>query len=205
MRPSPIRAVRRGVKALGHQVDPLEIRRAAEILRAREVSGWPKRRKLAHAFLRECSHRRLKLAQLLGQLVAFLTLNPSSGCASRSGCSRALTCRGAWARVTIDQLRHLALQNCMGHRASTNIIVVWLIDRLQKVYRSLQSGRGRRLAGRAETFWQAFRTAMPLRSAPYDAAVGGLLGTLSESVEPTCTRSVPMPKACAATCKRGRC
>jgi hypothetical protein len=34
----------------------------------------PKRRKLAHAFLWEYSYKRLKLAQLLGQLSVFLTL-----------------------------------------------------------------------------------------------------------------------------------
>jgi hypothetical protein len=32
--------------------------------------------------------------------------------------------RGTWARVTIDEFRHLALQNCTGHRASTNLILV---------------------------------------------------------------------------------
>ena len=45
-------------------------------LRARNVSGWPKRCKLAHAFLWEDSYRRLKLAQLLGQLSVFLTRPP---------------------------------------------------------------------------------------------------------------------------------
>ena len=30
-------------------------------------------------------------------------------------------CRGAWARITIDHFRQLALQNCTGHRASTTI------------------------------------------------------------------------------------
>ena len=35
--------------------------------------GWPKRCKLAHAFLWEYSCKRLKLAQLLGQLGVFLT------------------------------------------------------------------------------------------------------------------------------------
>ena len=35
--------------------------------------GWPKRRKSAHAFLWECSHKRLKWAQLLGQLGVLLT------------------------------------------------------------------------------------------------------------------------------------
>jgi hypothetical protein len=43
-------------------------------LRAREVSGWPKRCKLARAFLWGYSYKRLKLAQLLGQLGVFLTL-----------------------------------------------------------------------------------------------------------------------------------
>ena len=41
---------------------------------ARKVSGWPKICKLAHAFLWEYSYKRLKSAQLLGQLGAFLTL-----------------------------------------------------------------------------------------------------------------------------------
>ena len=41
---------------------------------AKKVLGWPKRRKLARAFLWEYSYRRLQLAQLLGQLVVFLTL-----------------------------------------------------------------------------------------------------------------------------------
>ena len=35
--------------------------------------GWPKRSKLAHAFLWEHSYKRLELAQLLGQLGVFLT------------------------------------------------------------------------------------------------------------------------------------
>jgi hypothetical protein len=37
------------------------------------VTGWPKRSKLAQAFLWEYSDKRLKLAQLLGQLGVFLT------------------------------------------------------------------------------------------------------------------------------------
>jgi hypothetical protein len=32
----------------------------------------------------------------------------------------ARACRGTWARVTVDNFRYLALQNCTGHRASTN-------------------------------------------------------------------------------------
>ena len=35
--------------------------------------GWPKKRKLARAFLREYIYKGLKLAQLLGQLGGFLT------------------------------------------------------------------------------------------------------------------------------------
>jgi hypothetical protein len=37
------------------------------------VLGWPKRCKLTHAFLWEYIDKRLKLAQLLGQLDGFLT------------------------------------------------------------------------------------------------------------------------------------
>ena len=44
--------------------------------RARRVSGWPKRCKLAHAFLWEYIDERLKLAQLLGQLGVFLPQAP---------------------------------------------------------------------------------------------------------------------------------
>ena len=40
---------------------------------ARKVFGWPKRCRLAHAFLQKYSYKRLKLAQLLGQLGVFLT------------------------------------------------------------------------------------------------------------------------------------
>jgi hypothetical protein len=42
------------------------------------VLGWPKRCKLAHAFLWEYSYKRLKLAQRLGQLGAFLTRGASA-------------------------------------------------------------------------------------------------------------------------------
>jgi hypothetical protein len=45
----------------------------APCARSKVVSGWPKRYKLTHAFLWEYSYKRLKLAQLLGQLGAFLT------------------------------------------------------------------------------------------------------------------------------------
>jgi hypothetical protein len=40
---------------------------------ARKMLGWPKICKLAHAFLWEYSYKRLKFAQLLGQLSVFLT------------------------------------------------------------------------------------------------------------------------------------
>ena len=42
-------------------------------LRVRKVLGWPQRCKLAHAFLRGYSYKRLKLSQFLGQLGVFLT------------------------------------------------------------------------------------------------------------------------------------
>jgi hypothetical protein len=41
--------------------------------RARKVLGWPKRCELDHAFRREYSYERRKLAQLQGQLGVFLT------------------------------------------------------------------------------------------------------------------------------------
>ena len=44
-----------------------------EVLAARKVLGWPKRCKLAHAFLWECSGNRLELARLLGRHGVFLT------------------------------------------------------------------------------------------------------------------------------------
>jgi hypothetical protein len=46
------------------------------------VSGWPERCQLAHAFLWQYSDKRLKLAQLLGQLGVFLTwlAPPSRSC-----------------------------------------------------------------------------------------------------------------------------
>jgi hypothetical protein len=50
----------------------------ARSARASMVLGWPKRCKLAHAFLWEYSCKRLKMAQLLGQLGVFLTGRPSS-------------------------------------------------------------------------------------------------------------------------------
>jgi hypothetical protein len=47
---------------------------------ARKMLGWPKRCKLAHAFLWADSGKRLKLAQLLGQLGVFLTFWHSLNC-----------------------------------------------------------------------------------------------------------------------------
>jgi hypothetical protein len=53
---------------------------------ARRVLGWPERYELAHAFLWEYSCKRLKLAQLLGQLGVFLTLHsPGRHCHSSHG------------------------------------------------------------------------------------------------------------------------
>ena len=43
-----------------------------------EFLGWPKRCKLAHAFLWKYSYKRLELAQLLGQHGSLLTLAMSS-------------------------------------------------------------------------------------------------------------------------------
>ena len=54
-----------------------------------EVSGWPKICQLAHAFMWEYSYKRLKLAQLLGQLGVFLTCTTSSSSASSSAISAA--------------------------------------------------------------------------------------------------------------------
>jgi hypothetical protein len=98
------------------------------------VSGWPKRSKLAHAFLWGYSDKRLELAQLLGQRGAFLTWDglpliapplPHAKFLSKIEWSTVRAtppvswdvrtchyCRGAWARVTIDQSRRLALQTC---------------------------------------------------------------------------------------------
>jgi hypothetical protein len=46
--------------------------------RARKFLGWPKICKLAHAFRWEYSYKKLKLAQLLGQLGVFLTVHATS-------------------------------------------------------------------------------------------------------------------------------
>jgi hypothetical protein len=53
---------------------------------ASKVLGWSRRSKLAHTFLWEHSRRRLKLAQLLGQLGVSLTcwIKPGSKPSSRS-------------------------------------------------------------------------------------------------------------------------
>jgi hypothetical protein len=45
--------------------------------------GWPKRCNLAHALLSKCSYERLKLAQLLIQLGAFLTWPGRGGPSAR--------------------------------------------------------------------------------------------------------------------------
>jgi hypothetical protein len=51
-------------------LDGAHIRRGTA---ARKVLGWPRRRKLAHAFLWECSYIRLQLAHFLGQPGVVLT------------------------------------------------------------------------------------------------------------------------------------
>ena len=56
---------------------------ARDELIARNVLGWPKICKLAHAFLWEYSYKRLKLAQLLGQLGVLLTFG-RGGAAARA-------------------------------------------------------------------------------------------------------------------------
>jgi hypothetical protein len=64
-----LRDVAIGGAAAQHAARVVDGRRAA----ARKLLGWPKRCRLAHAFLWEHSYKRLKLAQLLGQLGVFLT------------------------------------------------------------------------------------------------------------------------------------
>ena len=59
--------------ALADRVEPLQLPQA------RKVLGLPKSCELAHAFLWEYSQRRLKLAQLLGQLAVFLTCAQLTG------------------------------------------------------------------------------------------------------------------------------
>ena len=61
---------------------------------ARKAFGRPKRRKLAHAFLWEHSYKRLKLAQLLGQLSIFLSHLASSASESRRSGARSGSYRG---------------------------------------------------------------------------------------------------------------
>ena len=67
----------------GHDVLDDMLQHVLACLAARKVLGWPKRCKLAHEFLWECSCERLMLAQLLGQLGVFLTYragSPVRGC-----------------------------------------------------------------------------------------------------------------------------
>ena len=67
---------------------------------ARKASDWPKRYQLAHVFLWVYSYKRLKLAQLLGQLGAFLTCRPRVPCSSGRGHPRPSCCTGSWPRPT---------------------------------------------------------------------------------------------------------
>jgi hypothetical protein len=62
------------------------------------VLGWPKICKLDHAFLWEYSHKRPKLAKLLGQLGVFLTLRASVWFSP-------LYCIGSAKEVTSDHQR----------------------------------------------------------------------------------------------------
>ena len=59
--------------------------------------GWPKRCKLAHAFLWEYSYKRL--TQLLGQLGVFLTLAPGVATSVPQARFHGLTCRFAFCRT----------------------------------------------------------------------------------------------------------
>jgi hypothetical protein len=63
------------------------------------VLGWPKRSKLAHEFLWEHSWKRLKLAQLRGQLGVFLT-SPTAGCCAITASIRRSIRRSATRRGT---------------------------------------------------------------------------------------------------------
>ena len=72
-------------------------------LRASKVLGWPKICKLAQTFLWEYSYKRLKLAQLLGQLGACLTcVGMPSGSAMKGirqiRIMTAATCARDWGR-----------------------------------------------------------------------------------------------------------
>ena len=66
----------------GYNPNYMEVRPGRH--RARNVLAWPKRRKLAHAFLREFSHKRLELAQLPGQLGALSTMPHALSCQART-------------------------------------------------------------------------------------------------------------------------
>jgi hypothetical protein len=104
-------------------------------LRARKVSGRPKRCKLAHAFLREYSYKRLQLAQLLGQLgVSHLGGGRVAGAALGADAVRphdALDVRGVlactrnsqgWPRILITSVtksnRDFRSNCCMGQLAN---------------------------------------------------------------------------------------
>ena len=70
---------------------PRRARRCSPASAARKVSDWPERRKLAHAFLCEYSYKKLKLAQLLGQLGVCLTCGESTGHAAPPPAASTLT------------------------------------------------------------------------------------------------------------------
>ena len=108
---------------------------AREAAEARRVSGRPKRCKLAHAFLREYSYKRLQLAQLLGQLgVSHLGGGRVAGAALGADAVRphdALDVRGVlactrnsqgWPRILITSVtksnRDFRSNCCMGQLAN---------------------------------------------------------------------------------------
>jgi hypothetical protein len=75
----PRQCQRRGLRLAGNRQkrrEALAVERRPRVRRhlaARKLLGWPKRCELAHAFRWKYTYKKLKLAQLLGQLGVFLT------------------------------------------------------------------------------------------------------------------------------------
>ena len=86
---------------------------------ARQVLAWPKICKLAHSFLWEDSYKRLKLAQLMGQLGIFLTC--ATHCLLASLCGELLAKR--WDDVTKRWRRWAFCGGC-----EQNALMVGLAD-----------------------------------------------------------------------------
>jgi hypothetical protein len=81
---------------------------------ARKVSGWPKRCRLVHAFLREYGYKRLELAQLLCQLGVFLTCS-SPQCSGSCMLIRPCAARpGEQASGRSKGMRCAAVRSCEG-------------------------------------------------------------------------------------------